>query len=708
MKKKGTKLLNDHVLSFFQRSPLKKFNFRQVLNLLPYEVNKNNIKECLCLLEEKKQIKQIKPGSYMLFSNRKTFTGVLDKTSGGSGYIIRKNIEKDVFVSEKNLLNSFDGDQVEFVMISHREGKIIKILERKKTKFIGVTKNQNNQTLVTTTGKKDKLDFFIHNPEKINIRDNQLVVIEFVKWENDLPEAKISKIIGEQGVVENEIHAILQEYNLPYEFDHTLIKEAEALKGLQNKESIKERRDLRNITTITIDPEDAKDFDDAISIEKKEELIEIGIHIADVSHFLKEGSNLDKEAFQRGTSVYLVDRVVPMLPESLSNNLCSLRPNEEKLTFSVIFTFNSNYEVKNYWFGRTVINSNQRFSYKEAQHIIDNKSNIIPKEISLSNKEYKIGNEIKNSVLLLKDIGTKLREHRIKKGSILFNKKEVKFILNSEKEPLKTVLKETKEANKLVEEFMLLANKKVAEIFSQQKKEDNIYRVHDAPNEEKLSALERVTKNLGYNQKFDNSSTVHSNINKILKQVEGTPEKNLIDTLVIRSMSKAKYSTKNIGHFGLSFEKYTHFTSPIRRYPDIIVHRSLQRILNKKSIQQKNLEKDCEHLSKREELATKAERSSIKFMQVKYMSSKVNKKYTGIISGIMERGVFIELKENKCEGFVRIKDIPNDYFVFNEKQYLILGRNTKEEYRLGDEVLVQVKGVNEHKKQIDFLLLEKL
>ena len=708
MKRKDNNLLSNHLLSFFIKSPKRKYNYKQLLSSLPYQINKKEAKEALFLLEERKKIKQINPGSYILNKTNKTLEGVLDKTNSGSGYIVRKDVEKDVFVSEKNILDAFNGDQVEFVMLSSREGKIIKTLERKKTKFIGVTKNINNQIIVTTTEKKDKLDFFIDNPRNSIIKENQLVVIEFIKWENNLPEAEITKIIGEQGIVENEIHAILQEYNLPYEFEDALLKEAEALKSLQNKETIKDRRDLRTTTTITIDPEDAKDFDDAISVEKKGELTEIGIHIADVSHFLIEGSSLDKEAFQRGTSVYLVDRVVPMLPESLSNNLCSLRPNEEKLTFSVIFTINSKHEVINHWFGKTVINSNQRFSYKEAQYIIENKSNIIPKEISLLNKEYKIENDIKNSVLALNDIGTNLRKQRIKKGSILFNKKEVKFILNNEKEPLKTVLKEAKEANKLVEEFMLLANKKVAEIFSQQRKEKNIYRVHDAPNEEKLIALERVTRNLGYNQRFDNINTIHNNLNTILKQVEGTPEKNLIDTLVIRSMSKAKYSTKNNGHFGLSFEKYTHFTSPIRRYPDIIVHRSLQRILSKKSSQQNNLEKDCEYLSKREELATKAERSSIKFMQVKYMSSKVNKKYTGIISGIMERGVFIELKENKCEGFVRIKDIPNDYFVFNEKQYLILGRNTKEEYRLGDEVLVQVKGVNEYKKQIDFLLLEKL
>jgi ribonuclease R/exosome complex exonuclease DIS3/RRP44 len=397
-----------------------------------------------------------------------------------------------------------------------------------------------------------------------------------------------------------------------------------------------------------------------------------------------------------------------MLPESLSNNLCSLRPNEDKYTFSALFTFNEKHQIIDQWFGKTIINSNQRFSYNEAQYIIETKKETIPKEVSLSKESYQIKKEIKEGIILLNKIAIELRSKRINKGSILFNKKEVKFILNKEKEPISTVIKETKASNKLVEEFMLLANKKVAEIFLKQKNKQNIYRVHDQPDEEKLIALERIIKNLGYKNRFGSYKNLHHNINDLLKKVDQTPEKNLIDTLVIRSMSKAKYSSKNIGHFGLSFEKYTHFTSPIRRYPDVIVHRNLENILNNIQKTNKNLEEQCLYLSGREELSTKAERSSIKFMQVKYMSSKINKKYIGVVSGIMERGVFIEIKENKCEGFVRAKDIPGDYFVFNEKEFLMLGRNTKEEYRLGDEVLVKVKGVNENKKQIDFLLLEKL
>ena len=706
MKKKDNNLLSNHLLSFFEKSPKRKYNYRQLLNQLPYQVKKNDIKEALFLLEQRKRIKQINPGSYILNKVNKTLEGVLDKTNSGSGYIVRKDVEKDVFVSEKNILNAFDGDLVQFVMVSNREAKIIKIKERKKINFVGVTKSISNRLFVSTTGKKDKIDFLITEPKKI--KDNQLVVVGFLNWDKEHPEAKIIKTIGEQGVVDNEIHAILQEYNLPYDFSDELIKEAENLKKLQNIEETNKRKDLRNITTITIDPEDAKDFDDAISIEIKKHKTEIGIHIADVSHFLKKDSILDKEAYTRGTSVYLVDRVVPMLPESLSNNLCSLRPNEDKYTFSALFTFNEKHQIIDQWFGKTIINSNQRFSYNEAQYIIETKKETIPKEVSLSKESYQIKKEIKEGIILLNKIAIELRRKRINKGSILFNKKEVKFILNKEKEPISTVIKETKASNKLVEEFMLLANKKVAEIFLKQKNKQNIYRVHDQPDEEKLIALERIIKNLGYKNRFGSYKNLHHNINDLLKKVDLTPEKNLIDTLVIRSMSKAKYSSKNIGHFGLSFEKYTHFTSPIRRYPDVIVHRNLENILNNTQKTNKNLEEQCLYLSGREELSTKAERSSIKFMQVKYMSSKINKKYIGVVSGIMERGVFIEIKENKCEGFVRAKDIPGDYFVFNEKEFLMLGRNTKEEYRLGDEVLVKVKGVNENKKQIDFLLLEKL
>ena len=707
MYKKEENLLNNEILSVFKNNYKRKFNYKQILFKLKRNVNTNDLKKSLIFLEREKTIVQINPGSYILLKNKKTVKGVLDKTKKGSGYLVQENVEKDFFISEKNINKAFDGDLIECELISNREVKITKILERRKTNFVGTIVLKENRTYVNVSTQREKIIFFINNIEKA--QENDLVVIEFVKWEKEFPEGKIIKIIGEKGLVDNEIHAILEEYELPYEFTEELNNEAYKLESLQNKQEIKNRTDLRNITTLTIDPEDAKDFDDAISVKtNNNKSFEIGIHIADVSFFLRKNTLLDKEAFKRATSVYLVDRVVPMLPESLSNKLCSLRPNEEKFTFSAIFTFDNNYNITKEWFGKTVINSNKRLTYEEAQFIIENKTNIIPKEISLSKKEETLENNIKDSIEILNKIANDLRKKRSKEGSITFNKKEVKFVLNKEKEPINTVLKESLDANKLVEEFMLLANKKVAEVFEKNKKAKGIYRVHDYPDDQKIATLERVVKNLGYNPQLKHTNNIHNQINELLKKVNNTPEQNLIDTLVIRSMSKAKYSSNNIGHFGLAFKKYTHFTSPIRRYPDVIVHRMLENILLNKTVEYTNLEEDCLHCSKREEVATKAERTSIKYMQVKYMSKQINKKFVGVISGIMERGIFVETKKSKCEGFIRIKDIPNDYFVFNEKEFLLLGRKTKEEYRLGDEVLIKVIGTNEDKKQIDFSLIEKL
>ena len=707
MYKKEENLLNNEILSVFKNNYKRKFNYKQILFKLKRNVNTNDLKKSLIFLEREKKIVQINPGSYILLKNKKTVKGVLDKTKKGSGYLVQENVEKDFFISEKNINKAFDGDLIECELISNREVKITKILERRKTNFVGTIVLKENRTYVNVSTQREKIIFFINNIEKA--QENDLVVIEFIKWEKEFPEGKIVKIIGEKGLVDNEIHAILEEYELPYEFTEELNNEAYKLESLQNKQEIKNRTDLRNITTLTIDPEDAKDFDDAISVKiNNNKSFEIGIHIADVSFFLRKNTLLDKEAFKRATSVYLVDRVVPMLPESLSNKLCSLRPNEEKFTFSAIFTFDNNYNITKEWFGKTVINSNKRLTYEEAQFIIENKTNIIPKEISLSKKEETLENNIKDSIEILNKIANDLRKKRSKEGSITFNKKEVKFVLNKEKEPINTVLKESLDANKLVEEFMLLANKKVAEVFEKNKKAKGIYRVHDYPDDQKIATLERVVKNLGYNPQLKHTNNIHNQINELLKKVNNTPEQNLIDTLVIRSMSKAKYSSNNIGHFGLAFKKYTHFTSPIRRYPDVIVHRMLENILLNKTVEYTNLEEDCLHCSKREEVATKAERTSIKYMQVKYMSKQINKKFVGVISGIMERGIFVETKKSKCEGFIRIKDIPNDYFVFNEKEFLLLGRKTKEEYRLGDEVLIKVIGTNEDKKQIDFSLIEKL
>ena len=701
MSKKKTSSYNTSIINVFKNiSNKKKLNFRQIKSRLN-ESNIILIKKSLDTLEKQGVLKQVNPGSYVL-NQKKTVSGIIDKTKKGSGYLIVENNEKDFFISEKNINKALNGDTVECVKITNREVKVIKIVKRKKQRYVGVVFTENNQKFIDYNSNKDKVVFLCRDN---SIKNNDIVVFEIFKWENNIPEANALKALGEKGNVNNEIHAILEEFELPYEFDNNLIKEAELLKDFQNKKEDLKRKCFKNITTFTIDPADAKDFDDAISVNKiNNETIEIGVHIADVSHFLKENTILDKEAEKRATSVYLVDRVVPMLPEEISNNLCSLNPREDKYAFSAVFTFKNDVIIKE-WFGKTVINSNERLSYKEAQFVIDNKKRTIPLSVSLNGKKKEINKEIEEGIYVINKLAKKLREERHNKGSISFNKKEVKFVLNKEKEPIKTIIKESLTANKLIEEFMLLANKKVASLFIKHKK--GLFRIHDYPDDQKIIILEKIIKKLGYKLSLRDSKNINNQLNLLLKQTENTPEKNLIDTLVIRSMSKAKYSTKNIGHFGLSFDKYTHFTSPIRRYPDVLVHRELERILSNNKKDQ-NLEKLCLHCSSREEIATKAERASIKFMQVKFMSKNINKTYEGVISGIMERGIFVEATENKCEGFIRIKDIPGDYFSFLENEMLLLGRHTKEEYRLGDKVLIKVLAVSQSKKQIDFSLIEKM
>ena len=701
MSKKKTSSYNTSIINVFKKiSNKKKLNFRQIKSRLN-ESNIILIKKSLDTLEKQGVLKQVNPGSYVL-NQKKTVSGIIDKTKKGSGYLIVENNEKDFFISEKNINKALNGDTVECVKITNREVKVIKIVKRKKQRYVGVVFTENNQKFIDYNSNKDKVVFLCRDN---SIKNNDIVVFEIFKWENNIPEANALKALGEKGNVNNEIHAILEEFELPYEFDNNLIKEAELLKDFQNKKEDLKRKCFKNITTFTIDPADAKDFDDAISVNKiNNETIEIGVHIADVSHFLKENTILDKEAEKRATSVYLVDRVVPMLPEEISNNLCSLNPREDKYAFSAVFTFKNDVIIKE-WFGKTVINSNERLSYKEAQFVIDNKKRTIPLSVSLNGKTKEINKEIEEGIYVINKLAKKLREERHNKGSISFNKKEVKFVLNKEKEPIKTIIKESLAANKLIEEFMLLANKKVASLFIKHK--NGLFRIHDYPDDQKIIILEKIIKKLGYKLSLRDSKNINNQLNLLLKQTENTPEKNLIDTLVIRSMSKAKYSTKNIGHFGLSFDKYTHFTSPIRRYPDVLVHRELERILSNNKKDQ-NLEKLCLHCSSREEIATKAERASIKFMQVKFMSKNINKSYEGVISGIMERGIFVEATENKCEGFIRIKDIPGDYFSFLENEMLLLGRHTKEEYRLGDKVLIKVLAVSQSKKQIDFSLIEKM
>ena len=698
--KKKISTYNKSILEVFLNSPKKNFNYRQIKSRIKQK-NENLIKKSIELLLGELNIVEVSPGKYVL--NKENFViGTIDKTKKGSGYLVSEQHEKDFFITIKNINKALNGDKVICTIISKREAKVLDIIKRKKQKYVGVVIEENNKKLIEYNSNKDN---FIFETREKKISKNEIVVFEILNWKDEEPEIKIIKKLGKKGEVNNEIHAILEEFELPYNFEEKHINEALKLKTLQNSKEDKKRKNITSTTTFTIDPSDAKDFDDAISVRKINiEETEIGVHIADVSHFLKEKTVLDNEGRKRATSVYLVDRVVPMLPEEISNNLCSLNPKENKYCFSILFTF-KNKKIINHSFHKTIINSNERLSYKEAQYIIENETNKIPKEVSLQNKAKQIDKNVAESICFINKIAENLRKIRHNNGSISFNKKEIKFVLNNQKEPVSTRIKSSLSANKLIEEFMLLANKKVAELFNKHKR--GLYRVHDYPDEQKIATLESIVKKLGYRQNLKNPKNLNKELNSLLNKIENTPEKNLIDTLVIRSMSKAKYSTQNIGHFGLNFEKYTHFTSPIRRYPDVLVHREIEKILLKNT-KKTELEKICLHCSHKEEIATKAERASIKFMQVKYMSAKINKIYNGVISGINERGVFVEVVENKCEGFIRIKDIPGDYFVFVEKELLLLGRHTKEEYRLGDAVYIKVMGVDQRKQQIDFSLQEKM
>ena len=464
---------------------------------------------------------------------------------------------------------------------------------------------------------------------------------------------------------------------------------------------------MRSTLTFTIDPKDAKDFDDALSFkELPNGNYEIGIHIADVSHYLQEGTILDDEAYERATSVYLVDRVVPMLPEVLSNNACSLRPNEEKYTFSAVFEINNKAFVENQWFGRTVTYSDARFAYEEAQYIIKTESCDIPKEISITEKAYKTTTLIKDSIIKLNELAKIMRQNRMKDGAISFDKVEVKFNLDETSNPVGVFFKTSKDANKLIEEFMLLANKKVAEFIGKQSpKKTFIYRTHDEPNDVKLQGLQRIVSQFGHQLNFKNRATTTNSLNTLLKNVKGTKEQNLVDTLTIRCMSKAEYSTKNIGHYGLAFDYYSHFTSPIRRYPDVMVHRLLQHYLEgKKTTNEGVFEEKCKHSSNMESLATKAERDSIKYMQVKYMQDHKDDTFLGVISGVTEWGMYVEIIENKCEGMIRIRDIKGDFYKFDSEEYALIGDRTKTKYQLGDQVEVRVKKADLLKKHLDFVL----
>ena len=644
-------------------------------------------------------------------NKKNRFLGILDVSVRGVAAVVCEGLDEKIHL--ENIGQYLHNDIVEVYVFSRRKknkyyGEITRLVKRDKNEYVGKIEISEKFSFVIIDNKRIHVDIFVPISFINNAKNNDKVLVEITEWRKNSqsPNGIIKKVLGTEGEHNTEIHSILAEYGLPYDFEKEIKDYANNIDTTINYKEVSKRRDFRKELTFTIDPVDAKDFDDAISFKKlSKNSYEIGVHIADVSHYLQPNTILDKEAFNRATSVYLVDRVVPMLPEILSNKACSLRPNEEKYTFSAVFIIEKN-KVINEWFGKTIINSNYRFSYEEAQEIIETKNNIIRKEVSLNNKEYSVSNNVKEAVLKLNEIASYMRKERMNSGAISFDKKEVRFSINKDKEPTGVYVKESKESNKLVEEFMLLANRKVSEyIGKKNKKNIFIYRVHDLPDESKIKALKEVAKSLGYNLDTSSRKRMSESLNKILNKIKGKKEQSLIESLAIRSMSKAEYTTKNIGHYGLAFDYYSHFTSPIRRYPDVIVHRLLEQYLNKEKPSGHEIYNSaCDHCTQREILATKAERDSIKFMQIKYMQDKKNKKFNGVISGITDWGIFVEIVENKCEGMIPVRDLKGDYYIYNKDEHSLIGKKTKIKYQLGDSIQVQVKHADLIKKQLDFIL----
>ncbi|HEX9825097.1 MAG TPA: ribonuclease R [Flavobacteriaceae bacterium] len=711
--------LTNTILSILKKEHNKAFNYKQIAAIIGVNdaSSRNQIIKKLHQLKAKQEIEEVDRGKFKATVTAEYHTGILDLSSKGYGYVISDDFVEDVFIASNNINKALDGDEVEFYVYKRRkhgkmEGEITRIIKRAKDQYVGVIQISKNFAFVVADSTKMYKDIFVPI-NKINKAENgDKVLVSLEEWPEkaDSPYGKVIKVLGKPGEHNTEIHSILSEYGLPYEFPYEVEEFTNTLDTSITQNEVADRRDMRDVLTFTIDPKDAKDFDDALSFRDfNNGLYEIGIHIADVSHYVKENTILDEEAYQRATSVYLVDRVVPMLPEILSNNACSLRPQEEKYTFSAIFHINDKAEVKNQWFGRTVIYSDARFAYEEAQTIIESKSNNIPKDVSLTGDAYQTSQPIADAILKLDELAKIMRKDRMKNGAISFDKVEVKFDLNSEANPIGVYFKTNKDANKLIEEFMLLANKKVAEFIGKQSPQKTfVYRVHDEPDDSKLAALQNIVGRFGYKLDFRDRKNITASLNRLLKDVDGKKEQNLVDTLTIRSMSKAEYTTHNIGHYGLAFDYYTHFTSPIRRYPDVMVHRLLQYYLDGgKSANEAIFEDKCVHSSNMETLATKAERDSIKYMQIKFMQDHKDQEFVGVISGVTDWGIYVEIITNKCEGMVSLRDMTDDRYVFDQAQYAMVGNNTKTMYQLGDEVVVTVKNTDLVKKHLDFNLIGK-
>lgn len=629
--------------------------------------------------------------------------GTAEMTSSGSVYVKVEGEEEDIFVNQRNAANALDGDRVEAV-VTHRsrsgspEGEIVRIIERSRRPYVGTAEVGAHQIFVKIDSRRMPMDVFLPKKRYPEVRDGEKVVIRIAEWAEGTksPVGELVEVLGMAGDNDTEMHAILAEYELPYRFEPAVEQAAEAIDGRITRQEIDRRRDFRQVATFTVDPADAKDFDDALSVRKvREGVWEIGVHIADVTHYVRPHSTIDDEALARGTSVYLVDRTVPMLPERLSNELCSLRPHETSLCFSAVFTLDENLQLLDEWFGRTVIHSDRRFTYAEAQQVIETGQGDFAEE-----------------VLTLNRLAQALRRERFRCGAISFDREEVRFRLDEHGKPLGVYFKEQKESNQMIEEFMLLANRRVAEfcgrrlVKGRKMPRTMVYRVHDAPSEEKLDRFRQFILRFGHVFKASKGRAVAKELNRLFARIKGTTEENAVSTMAVRSMAKAFYTTDNIGHYGLAFPYYTHFTSPIRRYPDMLVHRLLARYLaQEKPADKKQLEALCEHASKREVVAAEAERASIKYKMVEFMQEHLGEEFDGHISGLTEWGVYVELDETHIEGMSFLRDIADDFYVFDEQRYEIVGRSKGRRLTLGDAVRIRMKRADLRKRQLDFELL---
>ena len=697
--------MSERLISLFHTKPNETFSLKQLsssLNLTTHPL-KMLCADIITEMIEDDFLQEVEKGHYKLNDHGLIMTGVFQRKSNGKNSFIPDDGGETIFIAERNSAHAMNNDKVKIALFAKRknrnpEGEVIEILERANDTFVGTLKVEKFYAFLLTENRTLANDIFIPKDKLKGGKNGDKAVVKIVEWPEEAknPIGQVIDILGKAGENTTEMHAILAEFGLPYVYPKNVETAAEKIPAEISETDYAEREDFRNVTTFTIDPKDAKDFDDALSIRLiKPGLWEVGVHIADVTHYVKEGGVIDKEAEKRATSVYLVDRTIPMLPERLCNFICSLRPDEEKLAFSVIFNMNEKGEVKDSRIVHTIIKSDRRFTYEEAQKVIETGEG-----------------DYKEEILELNKLAQILRKQRLAAGAIDFDRVEVKFEIDETGKPLSVYFKESKEANKLIEEFMLLANRTVAEKIGKVPKNKKAkvfpYRIHDLPDPDKLENLNWFINRFGYKIRTSGSKTeISKSINRLLDDIKNKKEQNLVETVSLRAMQKARYSTENIGHYGLAFEYYTHFTSPIRRYPDMMVHRLLERYLaGGRSVIQKKYEDLCDHCSNMEQVAANAERASIKYKQVEFMQDKLGMVFDGVISGVTEWGLYVELNENKCEGLVPIRDLDDDYYEFDEKNYCLLGRRKKRQYRLGDPITIKVAQANLERKQLDFQLAE--